>query len=173
MGFLYVRKPVLENLEPPFLDLHAATWVGKDRFEIRPDARRFENWETNYAAKIGLGVAVDYALEWGMENIWERVQYLAGKLRQGLQNIPGVDVRDLGKVRCGIVSFTVKGHDPQEIMEKLAKKGINVTTTSILGTRLDMERRNLQLMVRASVHYYNTEHEIEHFLKALTMAIAI
>ena len=59
----------VDQLEPPFLDLHAATWTAPDRYEIRPDARRFESWETNYAAKIGLGVAVDYALSWGLEAI--------------------------------------------------------------------------------------------------------
>ena len=64
-GFLYVRASFLDQLDPPFLDLHAATWTAPDRYEIRPDARRFENWETNYAAKIGLGVAVDYALVLG------------------------------------------------------------------------------------------------------------
>ena len=58
-GFLYVRGSFLDRLEPPMLDLLAATWVAPDRYEMRPDARRFENWETNMAAKLGLGTAVD------------------------------------------------------------------------------------------------------------------
>ncbi len=61
-GFMYVRRDLIERLEPPLLDLHAAEWLADGSYSIRPDARRFENWETNYASKIGLGVAVDYAL---------------------------------------------------------------------------------------------------------------
>ena len=76
-GFLYVRSSMGDLLEPPFLDLHAATWTASDRYQIRADARRFESWEANYAAKIGLGVAVDYALSWGLDAINERVTTLA------------------------------------------------------------------------------------------------
>ena len=72
-AFLYVRKGLLETLEPPMIDLFAAKWVAPDRYELRPDARRFENWENNYASRLGLGVAVDYALDLGLETIWQRI----------------------------------------------------------------------------------------------------
>src|SRR5262249_26436045 len=111
-GLLYVRRSVLERLEPPFVDLHAAEWVARDRLALRPDARRFENWETNYAGKVGLGVAIDYALSWGLDHSWARIPALASMLRERLNPLPGVTVPDLGAERCGIVSFTVAGHMP-------------------------------------------------------------
>lgn len=166
-GFLYVRRSVLESLEPPFVDLHAAQWVAHERFELRPDARRFENWETYYAGKIGLGVAIDYALQWGLEAIWARVSALAASLRRQLQAIPGVTGRDLGVERCGIVSFNVDGQNPETIRRALAEHRINVTVSSLPSTRLDMEARGLPSVVRASVHYYNTEEEVERFCATL------
>lgn len=169
-GFLYVRDEVIERLEPPMLDLHAATWVDTNRYEIRSDARRFENWETNFAGKIGLGVAVDYALGWGLEAIWARVRALAGHLRRALANVPGVIVRDIGALQCGIVTFTVDGMTAEAVKARLAKDNINVTVTTSFGTRLDMQARGLTQMVRASVHYYNTEDEIARLCEALGRA---
>lgn len=166
-GFLYVRKSVCEQLEPIMLDLHAASWTARDEYTIRPDARRFENWETNYAAKIGLGVAIDYALAWGVVPIWERVQGLASALRAELSDISGVTVRDIGEVRCGIVTFTVDGRDPNELKATLAKQAMHVTVSRTSSTRLDMEERDLTALVRASVHYYNSENEVDRFSEAV------
>jgi cysteine desulfurase / selenocysteine lyase len=170
-GFLYVRRDLIERLEPPFLDLHAATWVMKDRFEIRNDARRFENWETNYAGKLGLGVAVDYALAWGLDAIRTRVSTLANTLRTRLSHIPHVQVRDLGIQKCGLVSFTIDGCSPQEIRGKLAEQKMNVSISTAYSTRLDMEGRGLAGVVRASVHYYNTEEEIQRFCESVVRMI--
>jgi cysteine desulfurase / selenocysteine lyase len=166
-GFLYVRRTMLERLVPPFLDLHAATWVARDQYDIRPDARRFENWETNYATKIGLGVAIDYAGAWGIDITWARIRTLATMLRARLSAMPGITVRDSGAEQCGIVTFTVEGHEPAQLVGKLLAQGINVSFTTVQGTRLDMESRGLAAMVRASVHYYNSEDEIERFCTAL------
>jgi selenocysteine lyase/cysteine desulfurase len=166
-GLLYVRRTLLQRLHPPFLDLHAARWVGRDRYEVRPDARRFENWETNYAAKIGLGVALDYALGWGLDAIWARVSSLARTLRSRLRDLPGVVVRDIGAEQCGIVTFTVAGWEAGAIAGHLAEQHINVSVSTRSGTRLDMEARGLTELVRASVHYYNTEQEIDQLCAGL------
>ncbi len=166
-GFLSVRRAALPRLEPPFVDLHAATWVAADRYEWRSDARRFENWETNYATKIGLGVAVDYALAWGLEAIRDRASGLAARLRHALAELPGVRVHDLGAVKGAIVTFTMEGRDSAALKEALLERGVNVSVSSVESARLDMEPRGLERMVRASPHYYNTEEEIERFVATL------
>jgi cysteine desulfurase / selenocysteine lyase len=166
-GLLYVRRGIFEGLEPPFLDLHAAQWAAGDRFEIRPDARRFENWETYYAGKIGLAVAIDYAMQWGLEAIWARIARLADDLRRQLSTIPGITVRDQGVERCGIVSFTVAGKAAEEVQQRLAAARINVSVSRLSSTRFDMEARGLPDLVRASVHYYNNEEEVERFCTVL------
>jgi selenocysteine lyase/cysteine desulfurase len=166
-GFLYIRRAAMDRVEPPFLDLHAATWVAPDRYELRPDARRFENWETNFAGKIGLGVAVDYALSYGLHAIAARVRALASDLRDMLDAIPGVTVRDKGLERCGIVTFTAEALPADELKSALARRRINVTVSEASGTLLDMSERGLAAMVRASVHYYNSEAELERFAAAV------
>ena len=166
-GFLYVRREALERLEPAMLDFHAATWVAPDRYEVRPDARRFETWEADVAARVGLGAAIDYALSWGIEAIWQRVRQLADTLRVRLAEIPGVTVRDLGQVRCGIVTFTVEGLQATDVRQALLQERINVSVSRASATLLDMQRRGLSELVRASVHYYNTEDEIDRFCQAL------
>lgn len=170
-GFLYVRRDVLDQLEPPLIDHHAASWVAADRYELRDDAKRFENWETNYAAKIGLAVALNYALDWTVDAIWDRVQDLADELRRKLDDIPRVTVRDLGVVRCGIVTFTVDGADLDQIKAQLAEHRINVSVSRAPSTRLDMEARGIDALVRSSVHYYNSDEEVERFVDTLESII--
>jgi len=169
-GFMYVQRDWIERLTPPFLDLHAATLTSRKTFEIRCDARRFENWESNIAAKLGLGAAVDYALSWDLGAIRDRVLELATALRVGLRSVPGVTTRDRGSVQSGIVSFTAPPSSSL-IRDELRRRGINVHVSVAAATRLDMDRRGLNDLVRASVHYYNTHEEIDIFLTELAKII--
>jgi len=166
-GFLYVRRTLLDRLEPPFIDLHGARWVAPDRYELRPDARRFENWESYIAGQLGLGVAVDYALGWGLHAIAARVVKLAEELRTRLGAIPGVTLHDLGTQRCGIVSFTIAGREPDQVQATLRQQHINVSVSGPSSTLLDALARKLPDLLRASVHYYNSETEIDRFVQAI------
>lgn len=166
-GFLYVNKRVIESLTPPFLDLQAAEWVSKDKYVIRKDAKRFENWERYVAGQIGLATAIDYIHEIGIETIWERIQLLAKLLRSKLKEMDNVVLHDLGKNQCGIISFTIKGQDSKRIKEELLQRGINIAISKRIYTLLDMESRHLEDVLRASVHYYNTEEEVERFIYVL------
>jgi cysteine desulfurase / selenocysteine lyase len=166
-GFLFVRNSMLAQMEPPLLDLRAATWVEKGKFEIRGDARKFETWESAAALRLGLGVAIEYALALGLERIERRVQHLAALLRERLAEVAGVTVRDLGRLRCGIVTFTHDLHSAGDVMQRLQANGIAVRTIVRSSTRIDMEQRGLDELVRASVHYYNTEAEVERLCQVL------
>ena len=170
MGFLYVERSLCQNLEPVFLDLHAASLQTADTFKIRADARRFENWECNVAAKLGLGAAVEYALAQGLEPMWLRIQQLAGYLRQRLTDIPGFTPRDLGIQKSGIVTFTHRDSSAAQLQQWLAgqEKRINVTTSTLRSTLLDMLHRDLLEVSRASLHAYNTEAEIDTMIAALS-----
>ena len=166
-GFLYIRKGLVEKLEPPMIDMFAAEWVEPGRYELRKDARRFENWENNYAAKIGLGAAVDYARAVGLETSWSRLRVLADALRAGLSDIPGVSVKDIGSVKGGIVTFVKDGLSSDDIKTRLRAERVNVSVSPPSSTLLDTLARDLPPLVRASVHYYNSEDEVDRFLAAV------
>ena len=166
-GFLYASERALAEIEPPFIDGHAATWTAADTFELRGDARRFENWEFNWATRIALGVAARYAGALGLDAIWRRVQALAERLRAQLSQLPGVELHDQGRTRCAIVSFACRGIDPGAVKAALARARINVSVTDAAWTRIDMDNRGIPSLVRASVHYYNTEEEVDALAAAV------
>lgn len=166
-GFLYVREDFIPKLDPPLPDLVSYTWDDPDTSNPRNGAVRFENYEKNFAGQIGLGIAAQYALDIGMDKIWARVLELSTFLRKELNEISGVATRDLGLQPCGIVTFTSNTQTAEAIKAHLRQNNINVSLVMPEGALLDMRDRKLGNMIRASVHYYNTEEEIKTFIKVL------
>ncbi len=166
-GFLWMKKEWVEILEPPFLDNHAARWTGVSSYEIREDARRFENWEAYYAGKLGLGVALDYGNKLGAEATWDRISALSARLRDGLDNIQKARQWDTGTNRSGLVLFNLDGLNSRDVVKTLRDGGLNCSASDAQLTRKDLADAGVSVMIRASVHYFNTEDEVDLLLNRL------
>ena len=170
-GFLYVKDKWLDSLEPAMIDHFGAPWVGRDRYELREDARRFETWENSYALRAGLGAAVDYADQIGIDQIQDRVSFLADEARQALSEVSSLELRDLGHSQCGIVSFSIDGCDAQPIVQQMAASGYAIGASPPSSTRIDSERRKLPTLLRIAPHYYNTEAEVRGAVECLASLV--
>lgn len=166
-GFVYVRKNRIQHMEPPLLDLHAADLVSPTEFVIRPDARRFENWESYIAGRLGLGAAVDYALELGLDNIWDRAKEQGALLREKLLELDRVRIHDVGKVQGGIVTFSRDRVKSEKIHKALSEEKINTSISNIYRTHLDPEWEGMGTYIRASLHYITTDEEIEKLVSVV------
>jgi selenocysteine lyase/cysteine desulfurase len=168
-GFLYVRGEMVGQLEPPFLELHAATWVSEDRYEIQPGARRFETWESSAAVRLGMAAAVDYLLALGIEAVEAKITLLSDRLRDLLAELPHIDLHDKGARRCGLVSFSDRNRPAEEVAAALRAQAINVSVSGPESARYDFDQRGLGAIVRASVHCYNTDDELDRLVHALAV----
>ena len=166
-GLLYVRKTLIEQLEPNQLNHHAAPLLSAHNYQLRSDAKRFECWERSCAAQLALGVAINYALAWGLGAISERVRFLAATLRQKLAAIDGVTIADQGGELCAIVTFSCAQRPANQLQQQLALRQINTSTVPFSANPVSSEKFPHPVLLRASPHYYNTVEEIEHFVAEL------
>ncbi|WP_129841415.1 aminotransferase class V-fold PLP-dependent enzyme [Streptomyces sp. RFCAC02] len=160
-GFLWAAETILPLLDPPVAEIASAEWDGDEGFTWRPGARRFETWEKNYAAVLGLGTAVREALALDPAVTGARAVALGTRLRDALDDLPGVTTHDLGRDRCAIVTASVAGVPADEVAAELAHHGINVSLTNREGAQFDALERKLPPLVRLSPHYYTTQEELD------------
>jgi selenocysteine lyase/cysteine desulfurase len=167
-GFLYVSDRALEQgLEPLFIDMRGADWIGEDRYRAVADAKRFENWESAWALVLATGEAARYAMALGVEAISRRVIGLGQRVREQLGSIDRVRVLDRGSELCGIVSAAIEARDPGELVTALRARGINTSAQRREYALLDYDDKRITASLRISPHYYNTEEEIDQALSAI------
>ena len=161
IGFLYVSDRALERGDyPQGVDMRGAERVGEDDFRLAEGARRFENWEFPYALVLGMGEAVRYALELGIEVSGGRAIALGQTLRERLGALPGIRLADRGRRLCAIVTAELAGWDAPAAVLRLRQLGINTSAST-------HEDGSPVPVLRISPHYYNTREEVDTLIAAI------
>ena len=168
VGFLYVSDHALAaGAYPLTVDMHGADWTEPETFALKPDARRFEQWEISHALVLGAGAAARYALEVGVEAARRRSWALAAYVRERLAEIAGVRVLDRGPALCAIATAEVAGRDGGSLKLALRARRINTSASDREDAVIDMDEKRVRSALRVSPHYYNTPEEIDAAVAAL------
>lgn len=171
IGVLWVKKSLLEKLEPSNFGGHMIVRVEKEQAEWAPIPERFEAGTKNIGGVIGLGAAVDYLEHVGVKEIHEHVARLVSLAIAQLEKIPGVRVlaeHDAEK-NAGIVSFVAQFAHPHDIAEILARDRIAVRPGHHCAMPLHTAL-GVNATTRASFHVYNTPEDVDALVMALKKA---
>lgn len=165
IGALYGKKALLEKMEPiefggemiDFVDLYESTW--------KELPWKFEGGTPIIAGAIGLGAAIDFLEEIGMDNIAHYEHKLAQYAMEKVSEVEGVTIYG-PKERAGLVTFNIDDVHPHDVATVLDAEGIAVRAGHHCAQPL-MKWLKVSATARASFYLYNTEEEIDVFVKAL------
>ncbi|MGI3228351.1 aminotransferase class V-fold PLP-dependent enzyme [Streptomyces sp. GTA36] len=167
-GLLYVDPELRARTRPAAPDVRGAEWSSAYQYEVVPGARRYETWESSHALRLGLGAALDEALDLGVALIRDHVTELAERLRAGLSGVPGIRRTDPPAAASGIVTFLREDEDPRQTVRDLRATGFRLTTVPASHGQWDLGRRGLERVARASLHVYNSADDVDALVAALT-----
>ena len=171
VGVLYGKAELLEKL-PPFLtggSMIEVVRMEKSTFAAPPT--RFEAGTQMTSQVVGLGAAVKFLSEVGMDNIHAHEQKLTARALEGLQQIPGLHIvgPTTTEQRGGAVSFVVDGVHPHDLGQVLDSHGVSIRTGHHCAWPLH-RAGNINSTARASFYLYNTEEEVDKLIEAIKAA---
>jgi cysteine desulfurase / selenocysteine lyase len=168
IGILYGKKHLLENMEPvefggemiDFVELYDSTW--------KELPWKFEGGTPTIAGAIGLGAAIDFLNEVGLDNIAEHELKLSQYALEKLSTIEGISIygpMDPAK-RSGLVTFNIEDVHPHDVATVLDAEGIAVRAGHHCAQPL-MRWLKATATARASYYLYNTEEDIDKLVSGL------
>ncbi|MES0856133.1 cysteine desulfurase [Geobacillus sp. G4] len=168
IGVLYGKKKWLEQMEPvefggemiDFVDLYDSTW--------KELPWKFEGGTPIIAGAIGLGAAIDFLEQVGLDAIAAHEHELAQYALERMADIEGVTVYG-PKERAGLVTFNIDGVHPHDVATVLDAEGIAIRAGHHCAQPL-MKWLGVTATARASFYLYNTKEEIDRFVAALQKA---
>jgi cysteine desulfurase/selenocysteine lyase len=167
-GFLYVRNGVTDRVDPATMrgvppDSRYEDYSAETGLEEPAGARRFERWERNVAAEIGLAVAIEYLLDIGIDAVQQNIRRLTAQVEGRLRGMPKLSLLDTEDVRSGLIGMTLSGGAAaiQAMRGYLRERGVNVSSMAFEDAPVDCELRRIESTLRVAPHYYNTVDEID------------
>ena len=169
VGVLWAKGDILREM-PPFLGggemIHEVFLDHSDYADI---PNKFEAGTPNIAQAIGLGAAVDYLSEIGMDNVWRHEQEMAALAIEKLKSIKGLRIFGESAHRGAAISFEIEGVHPHDLATILDEQGIAIRAGHHCAQPL-MRKFNVQSTARASFYFYNVPEEIDILVEGLKTA---
>jgi cysteine desulfurase/selenocysteine lyase len=172
VGVLWARAELLEAMPPYQGGGDMILSVSFDKTVYNDIPYKFEAGTPNIGGVIGLGAALDYVAEIGMDRIAAYEERLSAYALAGLQSIEGLRLIGTAPHRAGVFSFVVDGAHPTDIGTLLDFEGIAIRTGHHCAQPL-MDFFGVSATARVSLAFYNTQHEIDLLLKALRKSLRL
>ncbi|WP_417899071.1 cysteine desulfurase [Bacillus haimaensis] len=165
IGALYGKKHLLDNMEPIEFGGEMIDFVGLQDSTWKELPWKFEGGTPIIAGAIGLGAAIDFLEQIGMENILAHEHKLAEYAMNRMSEIEGITIYG-PKKRAGLVTFNIEDVHPHDVATVLDAEGIAVRAGHHCAQPL-MKYLNVSSTARASFYLYNTEEEIDKLVASL------
>ena len=169
VGVLWGRPEILEEMDPFMGGGEMIREVHLDHSTWNDLPYKFEAGTMNIAQAVGLGAAVDYLDELGMENVREHERWLGEYAHRRLSEIEGITVYGPEKDRTGLVSFSLPDVHPHDLSQLLDEEGVAIRSGHHCAQPL-MRRLGVAATARASFYLYNIDEEVDALVEALVGA---
>ncbi len=162
----YISPRLASEIVPRNIDSLSST-LRDGNVEVANSAQAFEFGEESVALKLGLGKAIEQALDLGVDHIRLALDQKAGALRQALAELPRVKLLDRGNNKGAAVTFAIDGLPCATAKQRLSEQGINIGMNGPGYTPYDMSMRGISELLRASVHLNTTDEDIALIVNAI------
>ncbi len=168
IGGLYVKKEILDNMQPFLRGGEMIEYVTRQDATFAELPHKFEAGTVNAADAVGLDAAIKYLQNVGFDAIEAHEKKLTTLLMEGMKELPYIKIygsEDPAK-HCGIVTFTMDGVHPHDISSVLNEDHVCIRAGHHCAQPL-MQFIGAGSTARASLYFYNTEEEVGVFLEKL------
>lgn len=158
MGVFYCKKESSDLLEPLQVGGESAIFY-EDKIAYKEIPAKFQAGFRNWVGVAGLEASIVYLLRLGLDTVRKKNIKLSNLLRDELSKIPGTTLYgpEEAEKRTSIVSFSLQDQDPKNVIEKLEKQNMILAVREIFSKKV----------IRASMHFFNTESEILKVVEAI------